>query len=90
MSDGGSRGTAVEARPEQARWEAAPPGPRAVATFQVFRGDRTGGELRAYQVPVTEGMVVLDAIHYIQHHLDSTLACRWNCKAAKWARAARR
>ncbi len=53
------------------------------ATLHVFRGDKTGGDLRTYQVPVTEGMVVLDAIHYIQQHEDSTLACRWNCKAAK-------
>ena len=55
----------------------------AEATFQVYRGDAQGGELVAYQVPVIEGMVVLDGIHYIQAHLDGTLACRWNCKAAK-------
>jgi len=58
-------------------------GPRPEATFHVFRGDRTGGDLRTYRVPVTEGMVVLDAIHYIQAHADGTLACRWNCKAAR-------
>jgi succinate dehydrogenase / fumarate reductase iron-sulfur subunit len=28
-------------------------------------------------------MVVLDAIHYIQAHFATDLACRWNCKAAK-------
>ena len=55
----------------------------ADATFQVFRGDAEGGQLVPYQVPITEGMVVLDGIHYIQGHLDGTLACRWNCKAAK-------
>lgn len=55
----------------------------ATVTLRVFRGDRTGGELRTYQVPLVEGMVVLDAIHYIQAHVDSTLACRWNCKAAR-------
>ena len=55
----------------------------AGATFQVFRGDRASGELRTYEVPITEGMVVLDGIHYIQAHYDGTLACRWNCKAAK-------
>ncbi len=55
----------------------------ADATFQVFRGDQSGGDLHTYTVPVVEGMVVLDAIHYIQAHQDSTLACRWNCKAAK-------
>jgi succinate dehydrogenase/fumarate reductase iron-sulfur protein len=55
----------------------------AEAMFQVFRGDAKGGELVTYQVPVTEGMVVLDGIHWIQGHLDGSLACRWNCKAAK-------
>ncbi len=55
----------------------------AEATFHVFRGDKTGGAPRTYRVPVTEGMVVLDGIHYIQAHLDGTLACRWNCKAAR-------
>jgi succinate dehydrogenase / fumarate reductase, iron-sulfur subunit len=34
-------------------------------------------------VPLTEGMVVLDAIHSIQAHQAPDLACRWNCKAAK-------
>jgi succinate dehydrogenase / fumarate reductase, iron-sulfur subunit len=34
-------------------------------------------------VPTFPGMVVLDAIHYIQAHYDSTLSCRWNCKAGK-------
>ncbi len=52
-------------------------------TLRVFRGDAEGGKLVSYEVPVTPGMVVLDAIHYIQRHLDTTLACRWNCKAAK-------
>lgn len=52
-------------------------------SLKVFRGDGRGGEDVLYQVPVLPGMVVLDAIHYIQSHLDSTLACRWNCKAAK-------
>ncbi|HEY9868282.1 MAG TPA: succinate dehydrogenase/fumarate reductase iron-sulfur subunit [Candidatus Obscuribacterales bacterium] len=53
------------------------------ATLKVFRGDKNGGEFRTYRVPVEEGMVVLDAIHYIQGHLDPDLAVRWNCKAAK-------
>src|SRR5207302_4885596 len=55
----------------------------AEARFHVFRGDAKHGDLVTYQVPITEGMVVLDGIHYIQAHLDGTLACRWNCKAAK-------
>ena len=52
-------------------------------TLRVFRGDVNGGDMVSYSVPTEPGMVVLDAIHYIQRHLDTTLACRWNCKAAK-------
>ena len=40
----------------------------ADATFKIFRGDRDGGELIEYNVPVAPGMVVLDALHYIQAH----------------------
>ncbi|MCL4314478.1 MAG: succinate dehydrogenase/fumarate reductase iron-sulfur subunit [Candidatus Thermoplasmatota archaeon] len=36
-----------------------------------------------FKVPVGEGMVVLDAVHYIQQNMDQTLAVRWNCKAAR-------
>lgn len=53
------------------------------ATFRVFRGDANGGELKEYKVPVESGMVVLDAIHYIQGYESPDLAVRWNCKAAK-------
>jgi len=52
-------------------------------TFNVFRGDASGGAPQTYHVPAVEGMVVLDAIHYIQAHQATDLACRWNCKAAK-------
>jgi succinate dehydrogenase / fumarate reductase iron-sulfur subunit len=52
-------------------------------TFRVFRGDRDGGVEQEYQVPAVEGMVVLDAMHWIQAHVDGDLAVRWNCKAAK-------
>jgi len=53
-------------------------------TLNVFRGDpESGGEVKSYNVPTFVGMVVLDAIHSIQAHQDSSLACRWNCKAAK-------
>jgi succinate dehydrogenase / fumarate reductase iron-sulfur subunit len=52
-------------------------------TLRVFRGTPDGGEEREYQVPTFPGMVVLDAIHYIQAQYDSTLSCRWNCKAGK-------
>ena len=36
-----------------------------------------------FDVPVEEGMVVLDALHWIQGHAAPDLAVRWNCKAAK-------
>ena len=53
------------------------------ATFQVWRGDSTGGQFREYSAEVTEGMVVLDAIHQIQATQAPDLAVRWNCKAGK-------
>jgi succinate dehydrogenase / fumarate reductase iron-sulfur subunit len=40
-----------------------------------------------YQTEVTEGMVVLDAVHQIQAESAPDLACRWNCKAASADRA---
>ena len=51
--------------------------------MQVWRGDRSGGEFRDYQVEAGEGMVVLDVIHAIQAHQANDLAVRWNCKAGK-------
>lgn len=36
-----------------------------------------------FEVPYVDGMVVLDAVRYVQEKLDTTLAIRWNCKAAK-------
>ena len=36
-----------------------------------------------YRTDVTEGMVVLDAVHQIQAESAPDLACRWNCKAGK-------
>jgi len=53
-------------------------------SLRVFRGV-AGGEMgyASYQVPETVGMVVLDAVHFVQRNLDTDLACRWNCKAAK-------
>lgn len=51
--------------------------------LRVYRGDASGGQHLIYEVETFQGMVVLDAIHIIQAEQDSTLACRWNCKAAK-------
>jgi succinate dehydrogenase / fumarate reductase iron-sulfur subunit len=51
--------------------------------LNIWRGDEKGGELVSYRVPVREGMVVLDAVLWVQANLASDLAVRWNCKAAK-------
>jgi succinate dehydrogenase iron-sulfur subunit len=53
------------------------------ATFQIWRGDRKTGRFQNYTTEVTEGMVVLDAVHQIQAQKASDLAVRWNCKAGK-------
>src|SRR6185369_2823020 len=53
------------------------------ATFRIWRGDTNGGEFRDYATEVSEGMVVLDAVHQIQAQHANDLACRWNCKAGK-------
>ena len=54
------------------------------AHLSVFRGTpETEGEFVEFDVPVEEGMVVLDALHWIQAHEAPDLAVRWNCKAAK-------
>jgi succinate dehydrogenase iron-sulfur subunit len=55
----------------------------AEATLQVLRGGPEGGKTVEYGVPVAPGMVVLDALHYIQGHHAPDLAVRWNCKAGK-------
>ena len=38
----------------------------ARATFRVWRGGREGGGFEDYATDVSEGMVVLDAVHNIQ------------------------
>ena len=53
------------------------------ATFRIFRGDAAGGKLVDYPTEVSEGMVVLDAVHRIQADDANDLAVRWNCKAGK-------
>ena len=57
--------------------------PNGPVVLQIFRGDTDGGQEQRFEVPSTEGMVVLDAVHYVQAHFANDLACRWNCKAAK-------
>jgi len=53
------------------------------ATFSIWRGDGQSGAFRDYSTEVSEGMVVLDAVHRIQAEQASDLAVRWNCKAGK-------
>ena len=53
------------------------------ATFKIWRGTAGAGEFVGYRTDVSEGMVVLDAVHQIQAEQATDLACRWNCKAGK-------
>jgi succinate dehydrogenase / fumarate reductase iron-sulfur subunit len=54
------------------------------AHLKVFRGEPgEAGRYDDFDVPVEEGMVVLDALHWIQGNAAPDLAVRWNCKAAK-------
>jgi succinate dehydrogenase / fumarate reductase iron-sulfur subunit len=53
------------------------------AVFRVWRGEKGEGAFKDYTTPVSEGMVVLDAIHQIQAEQANDLAVRWNCKAGK-------
>jgi succinate dehydrogenase / fumarate reductase iron-sulfur subunit len=52
-------------------------------TFRIWRGAGGKGRLEEYVTNVTEGMVVLDAVHQIQAESAPDLAVRWNCKAGK-------
>jgi succinate dehydrogenase / fumarate reductase iron-sulfur subunit len=53
------------------------------ATFRIWRGNATEGKFCDFATEVSEGMVVLDAVHRIQATNANDLACRWNCKAGK-------
>ena len=55
----------------------------ANVTFKIWRTRAEGGEFQEYNTEITEGMVVLDAVHQIQAELANDLAVRWNCKAGK-------
>ncbi len=52
-------------------------------TVRLMRGERGDLTYAEYNIPAGTGWVVLDAVHYIQGHLQPDLAVRWNCKAAK-------
>ncbi len=51
--------------------------------FKIWRGNKDTGVFKEYQTEVSEGMVVLDAVHQIQAESANDLAVRWNCKAGK-------
>ncbi len=51
--------------------------------FRLYRGDKTAGEYRDYEVEVGDGMVVLDGVHLVQEKHAPDLGVRWNCKAGK-------
>jgi succinate dehydrogenase / fumarate reductase iron-sulfur subunit len=55
----------------------------AKTTFRVWRGERGQGTFTEHTTDVSEGMVVLDAMHQIQAESANDLAIRWNCKAGK-------
>lgn len=55
----------------------------AKVIFKIWRSGGSGGEFREYGTDVSEGMVVLDAVHQIQAESAPDLAVRWNCKAGK-------
>ena len=60
-----------------------PSGTEQSATLRIWRGDGQGGRFEDYATPVSEGMVVLDAVHHVQARQANDLAVRWNCKAGK-------
>jgi succinate dehydrogenase / fumarate reductase iron-sulfur subunit len=55
----------------------------ALVKFNIWRGSGSEGNFREYSTEITEGMVVLDAVHQIQSEHANDLAVRWNCKAGK-------
>jgi succinate dehydrogenase / fumarate reductase iron-sulfur subunit len=55
----------------------------AKVAFNIWRGERGAGAFKLYETEISEGMVVLDAVHQIQAEQANDLAVRWNCKAGK-------
>ncbi len=55
----------------------------ALVKFKLWRGTTEGGGFKEYETDLSEGMVVLDAVHQIQAESAPDLAVRWNCKAGK-------
>jgi succinate dehydrogenase / fumarate reductase iron-sulfur subunit len=53
------------------------------AIFRIWRGNKEGGKHVDVEAEVSDGMVVLDAVHQIQAEQLNDLSVRWNCKAGK-------
>ncbi len=54
--------------------------------LRIYRQDpktESTGEFKEYEVEAEEGMAVLDAVRYVEQYIDTNLAVRWNCKAAR-------
>jgi succinate dehydrogenase iron-sulfur subunit len=59
---------------------------QGMVRLRIMRGegqDQSTTRYDTFDVPREDGMVVLNAIHYIQAHLDPSLSARWNCKAGR-------
>ncbi len=52
--------------------------------FRIWRGAANGGKFVDYTTEITEGMVVLDAVHKIQATQANDLACRGNSTKRPW------
>jgi succinate dehydrogenase / fumarate reductase iron-sulfur subunit len=83
MSPSVSRDIVASGQKAAERSDASAGGKARKVTFKVWRGDASAGKLENYTTEVSEGMVVLDAIHQIQAESANDLAVRWNCKAGK-------
>jgi succinate dehydrogenase / fumarate reductase iron-sulfur subunit len=55
----------------------------AEVTFRIWRGSGGDARFEEFKTDISDGMVVLDAIHDIQAAQAPDLAVRWNCKAGK-------
>ena len=60
------------------------------ATFRIWRSNGEGGAFQDYKTEVSEGMVVLDAVHKVQAEQAGDLAVRWNSRRANVGPARRK
>ena len=58
--------------------------------LKIWRGDAGGGELVSYRVPVREGMVVLDAVLWVQANMAADSPCAGTARRRSADRAPRR